>query len=148
MRVYGFYLDRSVNVSWRILFFFWVISHTGLVTVDASPTVDNYPSTMIAIGAYVPEDSYTSTDMSMPKYNTAGTAEMLAAPGSKLAGAGGEAKTVKVTVKKGEDPEKALARAQQEAEKREAKAKKLAETEAKMAAKKAERAKIQGKRES
>eukprot|EP00977_Amphora_coffeiformis_P009010 scaffold2043_cov166-Amphora_coffeaeformis.AAC.9 len=107
--------------------------------------MDNYPSTMVAVGAYIPEDSYMSTDMSMPKYNTAGTAEIIAAPGSKLAGAGGQAKTVKVKVSKGEDPEKALARAQKEAEKSEAKAKKLAETQAKMAAKKAERAKMQGR---
>lgn len=110
--------------------------------------MDVYPSTVIAAGAYMPEDSYMSLDMSMPKYNTEGTAEILAAPGSKVAGAGGEAKAVKVKVKKGEDPEKALARAEKEAEQREAKAKKAAEAQAKMAAKKAERAAIQARRES
>ena len=108
--------------------------------------MDNYPSTVIAAGAYVPEDSYMSTDMSMPKYNNEGTTEILVAPGSKLAGAGEDAKTVTVKVKKGEDPKLALARAQKEAQQREAKAKKLADTEAKMAAKKAERAAIQAKK--
>ena len=108
--------------------------------------METMPSTVIAAGAYIPEESYSTLDMSMPKYNTDAAAELLGAPGSKLSGAGGQQQQVTVKPKKGEDPEKALARAKKEAEKQAASAKKRAETLAKMEAKKAERAAIQSKR--
>jgi hypothetical protein len=110
------------------------------------------PSTVIAAGAYIPEDSYMSLDLSMPSYNTQSQNEMLSAPGSKLSkfadggGGGSSSGSVKAKSAKPEDPVKAAARAKKEAEKRVAQEKKRAETLAKMEAKKAERAAIQAKR--
>lgn len=79
-------------------------------------------------------------DLSMPKYNTDAANEVLSAPGSKIKVSGGNDAVV---VKQGEDPAKAAARAQKEAEQQAAKAKKYAEVKAKMEAKKAERAAYQ-----
>ena len=98
------------------------------------------PSTVIAVGAYIPEESYGSLDLSMPKYNTDAANEIISAPGSKI-----KVKESQVVVKEGEDPAKAAARAQKEAEKQAAKAKKYAEVKAKMEAKKAERAAYQSR---
>ena len=114
---------------------------------NAPDVMSQAPSTVLAAGAYIPEDSYMSLDMSMPKYDNSGSAELLAAPGSKVAGADGGAAPV-TKPKKGEDPAKALARAEKEAAQRAAKAKKQQETLAKMEAKKAERAAIRAKRDA
>ena len=76
----------------------------------------------------------------MPKYNTDAANEILSAPGSKIKVSGGSDAMV---VKQGQDPAKAAARAQKEAEQQAAKAKKYAQVKAKMEAKKAERAAYQ-----
>ena len=141
-------------------FRFFALPH--VVTDDAMTWQDN-PSTIVAVGAYIPEDTYSSLDMSMPKYDTSASDDLLAAPGYKLpnapdggstsrSGGGGGYNIKPLASKKGEDPQKALARAKKEAEKeaanRAAKEKKQQEILAKMQAKKAERAAIQGRREA
>lgn len=124
----------------------------GLST-DGAMTWQDTPSTVLAVGAYTPEESYGSLDMSMPKYDTSADDNLLSAPGYSLPGSPGDGgssgsggyRIKTVAPKKGStDPEKARALAQKEAAKRAAKDKKMQETLAKMEAKKAERAAIQG----
>ena len=131
---------------------------------------DNVPSTVLAAGAYTPEEGDVSLDLSMPKYDTSASADLLAPPSFKMPGGGGGGddgsskakpkRQVSISASRrggaaaqpAVDPAKAAAKAKKQAEDRAAKeaaqAKKIAEVQAKMAAKKAERAAIQGRRDA
>uniref|UniRef100_A0A7S2Y843 Uncharacterized protein n=1 Tax=Entomoneis paludosa TaxID=265537 RepID=A0A7S2Y843_9STRA len=114
-------------------------------------------SIVLAGGAYVPEDSYSSLDLSMPKYNTAATNELILTPTAqtKKAVSAPSAKDKAASAKRmAQDPEKEAARlalAQQKAAAQAAQARAQAQAarekqeaiQAKMEAKKAERTAMQ-----
>ena len=110
--------------------------------------ITDLPTITIAAGAYQPEDSYSSLDFSMPKYNVENTGELLGISNENPSAEKAEKKATKRT--SAIDPAKEAARAQKEAAqaaaqkaKRQADMQKKIAAKEKMEAKKAERAAFQ-----
>ena len=95
-------------------------------TVDMGSRSVNYPTTMLSLGAYQPEEGYASLDLSMPKYKV----EEISAP---------KEETLADPVKEEERLEKKKAMVQGKAEKEQEQAKKGYEKQMAIIKKKAEK---------
>jgi len=95
-------------------------------TVDMGSRSVNYPTTMLSLGAYQPEEGYASLDLSMPKYKV----EEISAP---------KEETLADPVKEEERLEKKKAMVQGKAEKEQEQAKKGYEKQMATMKKKAEK---------